>query len=121
METMERKITETPEQWTILKMFNGKETYFKVYATWTGGYIGEDRWKMNSGIASVDSDDHFYYFTGASGSCYKCSKNAYGIMDGQYRMTSWNRGTLDTVIKNSPIIIDIMDANTDFEKLLVQD
>lgn len=69
-------ITEKPDRWVVLKV--GDDLY-KVFATWSGGYLSGDSWKLNSGIRRVGQDDHYYYFFGFSGSCYQCRKNAYGI------------------------------------------
>ena len=69
---MNRHISETPKRWVILEVPNN---YHKVFCSWG------DRWRINSGIESVEQDDDFYYFTGFSGSCYKCHKKQYGIPD----------------------------------------
>jgi hypothetical protein len=67
------------EHWQIVKI---GETY-KVFASWSGGYLDGDSWRLNSGIESVDVDGDYYLFHGYSGSIYKCHKdmegtNAYG-------------------------------------------
>jgi hypothetical protein len=76
MEVIDRIISETPERWVILRL---PDNNYKVFGTWSGGYLDGDRWKLNSGIEKVDQDDDFYYFTGFSGSCYKCNKRSYGV------------------------------------------
>ena len=86
-------ITETPDKWIILKINNNGEIYYKVFATWVGGYLGNDSWRINSGIAEVSQDKDYYYFTGFSGSVYQCYKKAYGIT------TVFNWGILDKIIK----------------------
>lgn len=73
---MNRNISEVPDKWVILKMPN--ETGYKVFATWSGGYLDSDRWKLNSGIKSVELDGDYYLFKGFSGSCYACHKDKYG-------------------------------------------
>ena len=67
---MERNITESPDKWVMIKITSGDKTYYKIFATWFGGYLDGDSWKINSGISSIDEDDDFYYFNGFSGSCY---------------------------------------------------
>lgn len=69
-------VTEAPQNWVILKL---PDNLHKIFATWSGGYLDGDRWKLNSGITKVEEDDDFYYFFGFSGSCYKCHKKKYGI------------------------------------------
>jgi len=93
------KISESPHAWVIIKMTtNGDDldnTYYKVFASWAGGYLDGDRWKMNSGISRIDEDEEYYYFYGMSGSCYACHKEAYGIR------TSYSQGILDNVLSNA--------------------
>jgi len=72
---MEINVSETPERWVILKSHNNR---YKVFGTWSGGYLDGDRWRLNSGIKKVEQDEDFYYFIGFSGSCYKCHKKRYG-------------------------------------------
>lgn len=94
-----RNITETPERWVILKVLNG----YKVYGTWAGGYLDSDSWKLNSGITQVEQDDDYYYFTGYSGSCYKCHKKGYGVM------TSYGQGVLNNILDTGEGFIELLD------------
>ena len=75
----ERNISETPQRWVIVGFKKGEETYHKVFASWAGGYLDGDSWRMNSGITKVEEDDRHFYFYGFSGSCYKCHKDGYGV------------------------------------------
>ena len=89
-----RNISEIPDKWVVVKIDNNTDTlFYKVFATWSGGYLNTDRWKLNSGIKSMESDDDYYYFIGHSGSCYKCNKKAYGIT------TSYGLGILNKIIE----------------------
>jgi len=92
-------ISEIPERWVILKISN----IYKVFGTWTGGYLGSDRWKLNSGIENVEEDDEYYYFIGFSGSCYKCHKKGYGTI------TSYGNYILNDIIKKGNGQIKLMD------------
>lgn len=69
------------DTWVILKVKHPVEDYYyyKVLAGAYGGYSGSDTWQMNSGIVSVDEDQHCYYFNGVSGSVYECPKCAYKL------------------------------------------
>jgi hypothetical protein len=69
----------TPDKWVILELLNNGQTVHKVFASWMGGYLDGDSWKLNSGIKSVTEDEDFYYINGYSGSTYKCDKKGYGI------------------------------------------
>jgi hypothetical protein len=112
----EINISETPDKWVVVKIDNNKDdSFYKVFGTWAGGYLGGDGWKLNSGIASVESDDDYYYFKGHSGSCYKCYKKGYGIT------TSYGQSVLNDMIENSykaNATITVMDENTNWEELL---
>tara|TARA_R110000772_G_scaffold5691_2_gene20336 strand:- start:2133 stop:2468 length:336 start_codon:yes stop_codon:yes gene_type:complete len=104
---------ETPHTWLVVKI--GKEDpFYKVFATWRGGYLDGDSWKMNSGIAKVEESDDTYDFYGESGSCYRCSKNGYGS-------SSYTQGVLDNVIEKAKeigTVIEIMDIDTNWGDLL---
>ena len=103
---LNRNISENPERWVILKLPNN---YYKVFGTWSGGYLDVDRWKLNSGINKVEQDEDFYYFIGFSGSCYKCHKNGYGTA------TSYGLGVLNKIIEQGQEKIEIMDDVDDWE------
>jgi hypothetical protein len=68
----------TPEEWCLIKI-NQKTTFYKIFGSWRGGYLSGDSWRINSGITSVTLEGDYYYFSGASGSVYKCHKDCYGI------------------------------------------
>ena len=69
---------EKPEYWVILEIEFKSGIEYKVFASWPGGYLDGDCWKLNSGIEKVEEDEEYYYFYGFSGSCYKCHKKGYG-------------------------------------------
>jgi hypothetical protein len=102
---MNRNISETPKRWVIVKLPND---YYKVFGTWSGGYLDGDRWKLNSGIEKVEQDENFYYFIGFSGSCYKCHKKRYGIA------TSYGLGVLNKIIEQGKGQIELMENVDDW-------
>jgi len=106
---MDKHISEAPENWVILKMPNN---YYKVFGTWTGDYLGSDRWKLNSGIKKVEQDDEFYYFTGFSGSCYKCHKKGYGTA------SSFGLNVLNKIIEQGNSQIELMDDVDNWEYVI---
>lgn len=67
-----------PDNWVVIKI-NGKDPHYRVLAGWSGGYLGGDSWRMNSGIVDVFEASIYYAFYGASGSSYTCHKNGYGL------------------------------------------
>jgi V8-like Glu-specific endopeptidase len=66
-----------PDKWKIVKI-TSKDSHYRVFGCWYGGFAGSDSWRMNSGIVSVTEVDNTYIFKGDSGSEYYCKKNAYG-------------------------------------------
>jgi hypothetical protein len=102
---MDRNISESPERWVILKLPNN---CYKVFGTWVGGYLDDDRWKLNSGINKVEQDENFYYFIGFSGSCYKCHKKGYGTA------TSYGLGILNKIIEQGEGKIELMEDTNDW-------
>ena len=106
---MDRNISESPERWVIVKLPNN---YYKVFGTWTGGYLDGDRWQLNSGISKVEQDENFYYFIGFSGSCYKCHKKAYGIA------TSYGLDVLNKKIEQGNGQIELMEDVVDWANVV---
>ena len=106
---MDRNISESPERWVIVKLPNN---YYKVFGTWTGGYLDGDRWKLNSGISKVEQDENFYYFIGFSGSCYECHKKGYGTA------TSWGLSVLNKIIEQGNGQIELMENVEDWENVV---
>lgn len=104
---------ETPDKWIVLKI--GKdEPIYRVFATWYGGYLGSDSWKMNSGIVRVEEDGNYYKFYGYSGSCYNCSKYTYGT--NMFSQSVLN-GFMEKVNKTEEVLTVLPD-NTDWVNLL---
>ena len=95
-------ISETPDKWVVIKVPDGH----KIFASWAGGYLDGDRWRLNSGIEKVEEDDKYYYFFGYSGSCYKCRKGGYGVM------TSYSQGILDTIL--SQRFVELLEEDRDW-------
>jgi hypothetical protein len=69
----------TPDKWVVVKI-TGKDypPIHKVFASWYGGYLDGDSWKLNSGITSAWKEGSCYMFDGNSGSTYTCHKAQYG-------------------------------------------
>lgn len=66
-----------PDKWLLIKI-GGTDPHYRVFGTWSGGYLGSDEWRLNSGITRVEEDEEYYYFYGGSGSQYRCHKEMYG-------------------------------------------
>lgn len=66
-----------PDKWVMIEI-KGDDPHYKIFGSWYGGYLGSDSWRMNSGITSAKQDETCFYFSGSSGSAYRCHKEAYG-------------------------------------------
>ena len=70
-----------PDRWVIveLKYNDSDETHRKVLASWYGGYLGSDSWKLSSGITEIVEHDNHYEIHNHSGSVYNCGKQSQGM------------------------------------------
>lgn len=102
----ELQVSDTPDKWVILKTGD----IYKVFATWAGGYLGNDSWRLNSGISAVHQDKDYYYFEGFSGSCYKCHKKAYGVV------AMYNKGALQNILKEE--FVTLLEDQLDWQAYL---
>jgi hypothetical protein len=103
----------TPDRWCVIRIPSPKETIYKVFASWGGGYGGSDSWKLNSGITQAVLVDGAWEFEGSSGSVYKCRVGSYGT-------NNYGHGVLDSMIRNAKsagMDIDILDEDTDWAHL----
>lgn len=90
-----KSISQTPEKWAVIKLLYKDENLYKVFGSWSGGYLDSDHWKLNSGIKSIEEDGDFYFIEGWSGSWYKCHKSGYGVTG------AYNMGVLDNIVNKS--------------------
>lgn len=93
-----------PDKWLIVKI-DGDDPHYRVFGTWTGGYLDPDTWRMNSGIVRTEDDGDFYLFYGASGSVYRCHKEMYGS-------TAFGWGVMNTYLEHHKGKISIVDRDT---------
>ena len=105
---------ETPDKWIVVKIETNEMTIYKVFATWYGGYLGSDSWRLNSGIKEIDiHEDDYIDFIGYSGSVYRC-------VIGHYGTSMYSQGIINSIIKSIPeeYSFEILPENTDWSKLL---
>lgn len=64
-----------PDSWRLIKITpkNG-EVIYKVLASWYGGYLGSNHWKLSSGCKDFILKEGKYISTQYSGSVYILSK-----------------------------------------------
>jgi hypothetical protein len=110
-----------PDRWVVVKITTpvkittSDSFFYKVFASWAGGYLDGDAWQINSGIKSVSSDDSNYIFDGFSGSKYVCDKDSYGFA------TSYANSVLERMIKRAQEIgvkMELLENSTDWLNLL---
>ena len=84
-----------PDLWVVveLKYNDSDEVNRKVLASWYGGYLGSDRWKLSSGITETIEHEHHYEFINHSGSIYECGKHMQG-------MSGYTSGIFDSFVKD---------------------
>ena len=100
----------TPDSWQLVKI-TGTDPHYRVFASWSGGYLDGDSWKLNSGVTSVTEDDDYFYFQGYSGSTYQCHKASYGIR------SIYNIGVIDDYCKKSDGKMELIKELPDVMKM----
>lgn len=89
---------EKPDRWVIVEVVTEEARYFKVLATWYGGYVYGDSWKLSSNIQSQVFEDDYWNFYTASGNHYKCHKDSYGMGNYTHQVfTSWKNTAPETL------------------------
>jgi hypothetical protein len=83
----------TPDLWEILELkFNDSEEITrKIMASWYGGYLDGDSWRLSSGITEIIDKETYYEIHNESGSVYHCNKNSRG-------MSGYTTGVFDRLI-----------------------
>lgn len=105
-----------PDRWVIIKITSEDEVSYKVFATWFGGYLDGDSWKVNSGIVRVEEEGDYLKFFGHSGSCYECPKS-----ESTYGTNFYTQGVLDNMISKSTELghqMELMPSDTDWMNLI---
>jgi hypothetical protein len=105
-----------PDRWVIVKLTpKDGDSIYRVLASFYGGYLGGDSWKMNSGIVGIEEDEEYFYFKGFSGSSYKCHKAEH-----LYGMSGLASGVLSRMESRSSDVgsIELMPQETDWINLI---
>lgn len=89
---------EQPDKWVIVEVLSDNERYFKVLATWYGGFANGDSWKLSSNIQNQVFEDDYWNFYTESGNHYKCHKDTYGMGSYTHQVFStWKDTAPETV------------------------
>ena len=57
-----------PDYWKIVKIYpkDSEEPFYKVFASWVGGFANGDQWRLNSGITKVKEEENRAFFKSSS-------------------------------------------------------
>lgn len=87
------------EGWVVLKYkAPNNKVYYRIFASWRGGYLNGDSWRLSSGseeLPQLSSCGEFWIWPQMSGSCYKLPVNQE---DGY---TSYTGAILSSIIDRS--------------------
>ena len=70
-----------PDGWVLCKYKNN----YKVFCSWSGGYLHGDSWRLHSKVRTVHRDDDANYIINKDGTSYQLNPHAYG------RISVYNR------------------------------
>jgi len=68
-----------PDKWEIVRLKLDELNSDKVIGSWYGGFLGENEWRLSSGVTKVVEHDTYYEIHNESGSVYMCHKKAQGM------------------------------------------
>lgn len=93
-----------PDRWVLVKLEPQEDpkldTYYRVFATWYGGFAHGEAWKLSSGVESCSLKGDFYSIPQSSGSTYICHKESYGT-------SVWSFAMLSNIIDDSKDFVKI--------------
>jgi hypothetical protein len=112
-----KKMSEyVPDRWVVLKLTSkveGGATHYRIFATWSGGYLTGNSWKLNSGIVQAQVDrSNTWSFTGDTGSVYRCRAGGYGL-------SGYGAGVLQSLTDNNKdyLTITVLDQLENWNEL----
>lgn len=108
----------TPDRWVMVKTNFNDTQYYKILASWYGGYTGSDSWKLSSGTTNSEFDKKTdrYHFPQVSKSEYMCNKSTYGTSGYTYSVfLNWVKCLEEQGSSGSLVI---MPEDTDFLTLV---
>ncbi len=86
-----------PDRWVILKINTATEIFYKVFASWHGGFTQGESWKFSSKIEEVEDRGTHFYVKMNSGS-------AYSLFAGEaaYSTSGFTEGVLQHTLEKYP-------------------
>jgi len=86
-----------PNCYRILLIDTPAGPLVKVFASWSGGYLDGDSWKVNSGTEVIIEEENNYFFYGFSGSIYKLNMYSQGSL------TSYAYNVYDRILRHGGV------------------
>lgn len=84
----------TPDRWTVLRLKQKDGTFeYKVLASFYGGFVGSNSWRLSSGTKETFEFDDYFEFHQYSGTIYRGYKDRYG-------MSMYTQGVLAEWLRN---------------------
>ena len=85
----------SPDGFSVIKFTpEGEDVYYKVFGSWTGGYLYGDYWRLSSGSTpdKIKIDGDKIEWPQSSGSVYYLNKHS------ENRLSSHNYGILSSLL-----------------------
>ena len=98
-----------PSKWIIIEISSAEDSVRKVFASWYGGYLDGDSWRLSSGITKVEDKGDYYLFHNESGSIYQCYKGYYGT-------NSYSQSVLQDIIETKSDNVNISIVEEYYER-----
>lgn len=97
-----------PDSWIPVRVDSVQYgTFYKILASWYGGYANSDWWKLSSGVEAIDIIEDTLVMPQTSGSLYICSGPCHVsslignvLHSYQAELAAAGRGTLTQVSKD---------------------
>lgn len=112
----------TPDSWVLLHVVGGSSPHYRVFGSWSGGYLDGDSWRMNSGVCSANQIlGGKVQFHGSSGSIYECSLSNYGIRSPynlselNTRLAFWNNHQENVYVVDEMPVNELLKLNWGIE------
>lgn len=70
----------SPDAHRIIIIDTPEGKLIKLFASYSGGYLDGDSYRINSGTELITEDETHYFFHGFSGSIYKLRKASQGSL-----------------------------------------
>jgi hypothetical protein len=100
----------TPDGWVIVYISDGIDGNYthRVFASWYGGYLNGDSWRMSSGIVKITDNGDHWSIDNHSGSVYNCAKN-------KNKLSSYTQSILYSYQKQAEekdMVFEVVDIET---------